>query len=140
MGGQQREKDAIIQQMNGVLSTLPSLHSAYVYGSFLNCSDFHDIDIALLVDGRQIGEDLFLNYAADAGDRIEKALDYRIECDVRVLNNQPVWFVFEVISTGRLLYVRDDDERIDFETQVTIEYQDMKSMYDLFDREYLARA
>jgi len=140
MEGLLGENVAIFQQIADVLSTLPSLRIAYVYGSVLRCEDFRDIDIALLVDDRQICEDLFLNYAADAGDRIEKALDYRYECDVRVLNNQPVWFGFEVISTGRPLYVRDDDERIEFETQVTVEYLDMKSMYDLFDREYLARA
>ncbi|MFA5331419.1 MAG: hypothetical protein WC342_03490 [Methanoregula sp.] len=39
-----------------------------------------------------------------------------------------------------LLYARTQKERIEFETQVLIEYQDIKSMYDLFDREYLAKA
>jgi len=134
------EKEIIIRRMHDVLAPLPSLRIAYVYGSFLLRDDFRDIDIALLVDGRQLGEEFFQMYAADAGDRIEEALDVRSECDVKVLNGQPIWFGFEVISTGRLLYVRDDDERIDFETQVTIEHLDMKSMYDLFDREYLARA
>jgi len=140
MDEQQMEKEVIIRRLHDVLSTLPSLRIAYVYGSFLLRGDYRDIDIALLVDGRQPGEDTFLKYAADAGDRMEKALDFRCECDVKILNDQPVWFEFEVIRTGRPLYVRDDGERIDFETQVTIEYQDMKSMYDLFDREYLARA
>lgn len=134
------EKEIIIRRMHDVLAPLPSLRIAYVYGSFLLRDDFRDIDIALLVDGRQIGEEFFQKYAADAGDRIEEALDFRSECDVKVLNGQPIWFGFEVISTGRLLYVRDDDERIDFETEVTIEHLAMKSMYDLFDREYLARA
>ncbi len=133
------DKDVILRRIHDVLAPLPSLRIAYVYGSFLSRDDFRDIDVALLLDGRQPDGDSFLKYAADAGDRIEEALDFCYACDVRILNDQPVWFGFEIISTGKPLYVRDEDERIDFETQVTVEYQDMKFMYDLFDREYLAQ-
>jgi hypothetical protein len=45
-----------------------------------------------------------------------------------------------VISTGTPLCIRDEDDRVDFETAVLVEYQDLKFMYDLFDREYLAKA
>jgi|APIni6443716594_1056825.scaffolds.fasta_scaffold47028_4 predicted nucleotidyltransferase len=133
------DKDAILRRIHDVLAPLPALRIAYVYGSFLSRDDFRDIDIALLVDDQQSDGESFLKYAADAGDRIEEALEFRYACDVRVLNDQPVWFGFEIISTGKPLYVRDEDERIEFETQVTVEYQDMKPMYDLFDREYLAQ-
>lgn len=133
------DKDVIFRRILEVLAPLPSLRIAYVYGSFLCRDDFRDIDIALLIDVQQQDGDSFLKYAAHVGDCIEEALDFRYAIDVRILNDQPVWFGFEIISTGRVLYVRNDDERIDFETQVTIEYQDMKSMYDLFDREYLAQ-
>lgn len=133
------DKDEIIRQMRDVLSAYPSLRLAYVYGSFLSRKDFRDIDIALLAD-EGYNEDSFAGYASEAGDRLEESLGFRYECDVRVLNDLPVWLKFEIISTGRLLYVRNDDDRIDFETQVLVEYQDLKSMYDLFDREYLAQA
>mgnify|MGYP001373323249 CR=1 FL=1 len=69
-----------------------------------------------------------------------KALEFRYECDVRVINDEPVWFQYEVISSGRAVFVHDEDDRVDFETRVLVEYQDIKSMYDLFDREYLAQA
>jgi predicted nucleotidyltransferase len=125
--------------MREVLSTLPSLRIAYVYGSFLSRDDFRDIDIALLLDDLS-DKDSFQKYVADAGDRLEEALEFHAACDVRVLNDLPVWLGFEIISTGRPLYVHHEDDRIDFETRVTVEYQDMKFMYDLFDREYLAQA
>jgi uncharacterized protein len=125
--------------MREVLSTLPSLRIAYVYGSFLSRDDFRDIDIALLLDDLS-DRDSFQKYVADAGDRLEEVLEFRSACDVRVLNDLPVWLGFEIISTGKPLYVRHEDDRIDFETRVTVEYQDMKFMYDLFDREYLAQA
>jgi hypothetical protein len=137
--GTQGDKDIIIRQLSDMLSRLPSLRIAYVYGSFLSRDDFRDIDIALLVEGQPDG-DFIQRYAAEAGDCLEEALEFRHECDVKLLNDLPVWLRFEIISTGMLLYVRDDDDRIDYETQVLVEYQDIKSMYDLFDREYLAQA
>ena len=124
--------------MHDVLSTIPSLRLAYVYGSFFSSEDFRDIDIALLADDR-LDHDSFPEYASEAGNILEESLDFRYECDVRVLNDLPVWLKFEIFSTGMPLYVRNDDDRIDFETLVLVEYQDLKSMYDLFDREYLAK-
>jgi predicted nucleotidyltransferase len=133
------DKEEIIRKMRDVLPSIPSLRLAYVYGSFLSREDFRDIDIALLVD-EGYDQNTFPGFASEAGTRLEDSLDFRWECDVRVLNDLPVWLKYEIISTGKLLYVRNEDDRIDFETQVLVEYQDMKSLYDLFDREYLAQA
>jgi hypothetical protein len=121
-----------------VLATLPSVRVAYLYGSFLSREDFRDIDIALLID-TALDDTQMLAYAARAGISLEKALDFRHECDVRVINDQPCWFQYEVISTGLPVFIANADERFDFETQVLTEYQDMKYTYDLFDREYLAK-
>ena len=135
----QADKDQITRQIQDVLSGLPSLRVAYLYGSLLTREDFRDIDIALLVD-KEIGEGDAPSYASRAADLIEAAIGYRYECEVRVLNNEPAWFRYEVISTGTPLCIRDEDDRVDFETAVLVEYQDLKFMYDLFDREYLVKA
>ncbi|MDD1701829.1 MAG: nucleotidyltransferase domain-containing protein [Methanoregula sp.] len=137
--GEPIDKSAIICKMRDVLSGLPSLRVAYVFGSFLSRDDFRDIDIALLAEDYQDKES-FLKYTAEAGDRLEEALGFRLECDIKILNDLPVWLKFEIIRTGLPVYVKDENDRIEFETNVTVEYQDLKSMYDLFDREYLARA
>lgn len=126
-------------RIRDVIASLPTLRVGYLYGSFLTRDDFRDIDIGLLVDEQSAGEDS-LTYASRVSDSLGTALGFRYECDVRVINQEPVWFRFEVIRTGRAIYVRDEDDRIDFETRVLVEYQDLKFMYDLFDREYLARA
>jgi len=128
----------IIRHIQDVLATQPSLRIAYLYGSFLRTGDFRDIDIALLIDDGLCRQDAS-RLAASIGTRLEEALGFRYECDVRVLNDAPVWFKYETISTGIPVYVRDDDDRIDFETGVLVEYQDIRFMYDQFDREYLAR-
>ena len=135
----QADKDQITRQIQDVLSGLPSLRVAYLYGSFLTREDFRDIDIALLID-KEIGDGNAHSYASRAADLIEVAIGYRYECEVRVLNNEPAWFRYEVISTATPLCIRDEDDRLDFETAVLVEYQDLKFMYDLFDREYLVKA
>jgi hypothetical protein len=138
MSGHGEDREHIIRRIQDVLASLPSLRVAYIYGSFLTREDFRDIDIALLADDQYSG-DKSPAFASRAADALEAAVGFRHECDVRVINHEPVWFRYEVISTGRPVYVRDEDDRIDFETGVLVEYQDMKSMYDLFDREYLAQ-
>lgn len=132
------DKEQIIKKIREVLASLPSLRVAYIYGSFLSREDFRDIDIALLIEAEP-GDERTLAYAARAGDLCEKALGFQYECDVRVLNDEPCWFQFEVISSGKTIYTRSEEDRITFETQALILYQDMKYTYDLFDREYLAK-
>ena len=132
------DKDEISRRMRAVLAAIPGIRCAYVYGSFLSREDFRDIDVALLLrDGTDAGT--ADRIAADAGDRLENALGFRHECDVRVLNGMPAWLVYEIISTGKTLFIRDEKDRIDFETGVMIEYLDMRETWDLFDQEYLAR-
>lgn len=138
MSGQEG-KNQICNRIRDVFSSLPLLRVAYLYGSFLSRDDFRDIDIALLVGENDCREDP-LAYASRVADLLGTALGFRYECDVRVINHEPVWFQYEVISSGRVVFVRDEDDRIDFETRVLVEYQDIKFMYDLFDREYLAQA
>jgi len=131
------DKEQIVRKIRDVIASQPLVRVAYVYGSFVSRDTFHDIDIALLLDA-ETGEDP-LKFVGRAGDLLDVELGFRYECDVRCLNDEPVWFQFEVISTGMPVYIRNADDRIDFETQVLIEYHDMKYTYDLFDQEYLAR-
>lgn len=50
-----------------------------------------------------------------------------------------IWFRYEIISTGMPLYIKNAGDRFDFETEVRIEYPDIKYMFDLLYREYLAQ-
>jgi predicted nucleotidyltransferase len=138
MNGQE-EKGEIIRQIRDAVALLPSLRVAYLYGSFFSRDDFRDIDIALLT-GREIKSEESHAYASRAATAIEAAIGFRHECDVRVINDEPVWFRYEVISNGIPVYVRNEEDRINYEADLLVVYQDLKSMYDLFDREYLARA
>ncbi|HIH26468.1 MAG TPA: nucleotidyltransferase [Methanoregulaceae archaeon] len=133
------EKGAIISHIRAILPSFSDLEVAYLYGSSLSREDFRDIDIALFVTDH-LSYDEQVSLAEKVAVSIEEALSFGHECDVRILNHAPVWFQFEVISTGLLVYSRTDGERCDRETAALIAYLDMKYTFDLFDAEYLARA
>ena len=133
------EKNAILIKISETLRIFPEVHVAYCYGSFLLREDFRDIDIALFLDENLTAEQQESS-AERIGIALEDAISFSHACDIRVLNCAPVWFQYEVISSGRLLYARSEEERYERETSALIVYQDMKYTYDLFDSGYLARA
>ncbi|HNS82551.1 MAG TPA: nucleotidyltransferase [Methanolinea sp.] len=133
------EKNAILEKMCELLRIFPEVQVAYCYGSFLLREDFRDIDIALFLDENLTAEQQESS-AEQIGIALEEAISFSHVCDIRVLDGAPVWFQYEVISSGRLLYARSEEERYEKETSALIAYQDMKYTYDLFDSVYLAQA
>lgn len=61
----------------------------------------------------------------------------RTHVDVRILNNAPITFTFEVISTGLLLIFNDDTKTEEFEADILIRYLDMQSWFNALDHRYL---
>lgn len=133
------EENAILEKMCELLRIFPEVQVAYCYGSFLLREDFRDIDIALFLDENLTAEQQESS-AEQIGIALEEAISFSHVCDIRVLDGAPVWFQYEVISSGRLLYARSEEERYEKETSALIAYQDMKYTYDLFDSVYLAQA
>ena len=132
------EKESRINRISEVLAIFPAVRVAYVYGSVLTRDDFRDIDIALFLDEALSDEDQ-VSAAEVVGFSLEEALSFSHVCDIKILNDAPVWFQYEVIRHGRPVYARTDGERFDRETSILIAYLDMKYSFDLFDHEYLAR-
>jgi uncharacterized protein len=71
---------------------------------------------------------------------LERGIMPRFEFDVKVLNSSPLGLQFEVIRTGAVVFSRDEERRIDFESELISAYLDIKEMYEFLDREFLARA
>lgn len=132
------EKESRINRISEVLATFSAVRVAYVYGSVLTRDDFRDIDIALFLD-ETLSDEEQISAGEAVGFSLEEALSFSHVCDIKILNDAPVWFQYEVIRHGRPVYARTDEERFDRETDILIEYMDMKYSYDLFDRAYLAR-
>ena len=52
------------------------------------------------------------------------------EIDLRILNVMPLVLKFKVVSEGRLLFSKDEQKRVDFETEVYNRYFELKPFLD----------
>ncbi|MBU4124593.1 MAG: nucleotidyltransferase domain-containing protein [Nanoarchaeota archaeon] len=102
---------------------------AYLFGS--RAKDFaapeSDFDIGVLF--KEDGSDLF-DKSMRLGMELQKF--FPAEVDVRVLNNAPSLFKYEVISANLPLYSEDERERIDFEVRCAKEYIDDQYIRDIY--------
>jgi len=117
------------QEVTEILADKGEILLGYVFGSYVKGRehDESDIDIGILVEGSMSNNELF-----ELCERLESVLN--IEVDVRVLNGEDPRFVYNVLREGEILYMRDEEVRISFETSAMREYLDMKPFIDRYDR------
>lgn len=115
----------IIQQaLAQVLPRYP-VALAYLFGSAATgqTTPFSDVDIGLVLEAEvEISSRLHLELEVED----ELALCGVRQADVRVINDAPLELRGEVVTDGRLLYARDDETRIEFETRTRLEYFDFQ--------------
>lgn len=127
-----KAKENITESIISLIGKKPGIVFAYLHGSFTENLPFGDIDIAVYLDRMP-----------------ESCLDYElaleIECmnvlekypvDVRILNNAPLSFQYNVIKSGRSIAVHDDEARSEFQEKVMERYFD----FDYFRNRYLKEA
>ena len=116
-----------------VLASREEVLVAYLYGSIVKgyAVEGSDIDLGLVLR-RQFEPDAF--YPARIAREIEKRLGMKQELDVRILNDQSLRFVYQVLKEGKVVFCRDDEERVAFETIITKRYLDFKPLYEEYDR------
>ena len=101
---------------------------AYVFGSVAKqrTNSLSDIDIAVLVNSGNIKEHAY-HYGYKAGlitDMMKLLKTSRV--DLVILNRAPVLLQHRVVCTGRLIYSRNEKERIALQTAAINKYNDMK--------------
>ncbi len=116
--------ESLASRLAEVLAPHPVL-LAYLFGSAAtgHMTPFSDVDIALVLDE---------SHASMPGRlKFELALEAEIaercslsQVDVRVINEAPLVLRGQVVTEGILLFARDDQTRIDFETRTRSEYFD----------------
>nr|MDO8081214.1 nucleotidyltransferase domain-containing protein [Candidatus Freyarchaeota archaeon] len=116
-----------------VLSPREEVIVAYLYGSTVKgyAGEKSDIDIGLVLR-RKFEPDAL--YPARLAGEIEKKPSVGREVDLRILNNQSPRFVYQVIKEGKVVFCRDEEERVEFETSITKEYLDFKPFYEEYDK------
>ena len=57
---------------------------------------------------------------------IERRIEPKLELDVKILNSAPVAFKYGIIKNGSLLFSRNENKMIEYESGVISEYMDYK--------------
>jgi uncharacterized protein len=127
------DKKIIMEKLRYSLEKRPNLLFAYVYGSFVMADKFRDIDIAVYL--KQIPSTplhVELELETELGNIIKNYL-----VDVRILNNVPLSFRYNVIKSGKPIVVVDDDARTDFEEATLSNYFDFSPFRKMYLKETL---
>ena len=110
---------------------------AYLYGSYAvdQAHPFSDLDIGIYVPRLSQREKLDLEMMLAL--EIDKKLKQGPASDVRIINSLPLAVAGKIITEGLLIYCRDDDARIDYETIIRSAYFDFLPFIRNYQRTYL---
>ena len=133
--------ERIAGEIEGVLNRFQEIEFAYLFGSFIDIERdvFRDIDVAVYVSSvSPFSAYEKMKLSLKIGRELEKEIRPRCEFDVKILNYAPILFQYEVIKTGKVVFSRDEVDRIRYEAKVISSYLDYKETSDWLDSEFLA--
>ncbi len=133
--------ERIAGEIEGVLNRFQEIEFAYLFGSFIDIERdvFRDIDVAVYVSRvSPFSAYEKMKLSLKIGRELEKVIRPRCEFDVKILNYAPILFQYEVIKTGKVVFSRDEVDRIRYEAKVISSYLDYKETSDWLDSEFLA--
>ncbi len=108
--------------------------AAYLYGSFLFSEFYMDIDIGLLIRNNFKPNVIYEAQLAGKLEQIFKDTYNSFKpVDVRILNGKPLRFLFSMLKNSKIIYSKNDLERVKFETKVIKEYLDFKPHHEMYD-------
>jgi len=120
------EKEEILKKIVEVLKSEEKVAFAYLFGSFLSSKHFNDIDLAVYVVGK-----VDHNFEERLALKLEKEVG--MEFDVFIINEKPTLFLSEVFRKGKLVFSRNEDLRVKFETfklAEILEYNELMKHFD----------
>ena len=131
-----RDNEEITTRIGELLSRFHEIEFAYLFGSFLECGAFNDVDVALYLS-KNFSPYKELKFSLMVGRAIEKKIEPRCEFDAKILNHAPIVFQYAIIKTGKVVFSRDEMKRIRYEAMVLSTYLDYKETSDWLDGEFL---
>jgi len=127
------DKRALIESIKARLRGRPDIIFAYLHGSFITGHRFRDIDVAIyLKTPFSSSLQVELEMEGELGKMVPR---YPIE--VRILNNAPLSFRYNVVKQGELIVVSDDDLRCDFVEATLTNYFDFAPFRKIYLKEAL---
>ncbi len=101
-------------------------------------SRFNDIDVALVLS-KELNPYSRFKFAMKVAKELEREIKPRFEFDVKILNYCPVEFQHEVLKESQIVFLRDENRRIEYESKLISTYLDLREMYDFLDKKFLAK-
>lgn len=110
-----------------IFKSYPEIIAVYLFGSYLyDKENARDVDLAVLLkQPAKSPVDIYMSLYP----RLAQVLA-PLEPDLLFLNLASLPVRFETVSTGRVIFSRDDEYRTDFEYIVSGEYMDFKYHLD----------
>jgi len=132
------ERATLLKDLKEVLETDKEILFAYLYGSYIYHSIHFesDIDVAVYLMPSDIEEYIKKESELTTALIMKLHLD---KIDLRILNTAPFLLKFDVINEGMLIFVRDELERVDFETRVMERYFELKPYLEEYRRLFSLR-
>ncbi len=137
------QPDGFLQQLRVCGRPVFDAHAvaiAYLYGSRAagRSTPLSDVDIAIVTSGSlPPRERLRLELALEV--ELAAAMGSGLEFDVRAINDAPLDVKGTVLTSGRLLYSRDDARRVEFEEHTRDLYFDFLPVLDFHREAFFAR-
>ena len=111
---------------------------AYLYGSVAKDlkNPFSDLDVAIFAERLDKKQSLKLELSLSLA--LDDLLDAAIKSEVRIINYLPLSVQGEIITTGILVFCRNDAKRVEFETNLRMAYFDFLPVIRSFRRERIS--
>jgi predicted nucleotidyltransferase len=129
------DRRKVIETIKTVLQKEPNIVFAFLHGSFLSEPSFRDIDVGVFSDSENPSS--YLDSELELSQRIEDELNSAFPVEVKIVNQAPLPFRFNVIQ-GKLLFARDDDILVDFMTTTARQYLDFALLRQHYIKEAMA--
>lgn len=126
------------EKISEILNRERNILFAYIFGSYARkeARKGSDIDIAIFLRNPSVIEK-DPKFEVRLALKIEKVL--RKPIDVRILNDKPLTFINQVLKHGKLLFSRNEKERINFEVKMFDLYLDLSYLMKEYDEKRFER-
>lgn len=123
------KKKSFSINLNKIFEKDDTLLFAYLYGSYASNSILResDIDVAVYLKPSDMKE--YLKKGKELAANLTTEL-HNDKIDLQILNVLPLLLQYNILKEGKAIFVRDELERIDFETQVMNKFFELKPYLD----------
>ena len=128
-----KEKEVLTEKISDILKAKEYILFAYVFGSFVSEDGFKDIDVGVFISSveNEPPLKLELKLEGEIGDAIH------IPVDIRIINNAPASFIYNVLKGGIVIVDKNKSLRSDFEGLVYKKYFDFQHLRNEYLREII---